>query len=593
MNINISEKLLNLTSKSGVYQMLNRENKIIYIGKAKNLKKRVSSYFNAGRQNAKTIAMVNKIIDFEVIVVETEIKALLLENELIKQHRPKYNILLKDSKTYPYIFISNEKHPKIGFYRGIKDKKNKYFGPYPSVGIIRDSLDLLKKIFKLRSCSNVVYKMRSRPCLEYQIGLCSAPCVDKISVENYNKDCENAKNFLLGKSRDILNSVEEKMQYYANKQEFELAAHYRDQMASLRKLQEQHTSNTHFDIDFIYICKDFEVFCVQILFIRDGKQVDNDTIFPKNINDLDEGEALSAFIPLYYFDKITPKTLATNTYVNDTENIEKLLNCKIITRLNEDKKHFMNIAKLTAIENLKYFLIKKNRQSKQLLALKATLNLQKIPNHIECFDISHNSGEATIASCVVFKNGSPSKIDYRLFNINDVIAGDDYGAMRQAIFRRYKKAENIPDLLLVDGGLGQLNQAIMVFDSIGIDGCLIVGVAKGEGRRAGLETLIVKSDEIVNKINLKPDDIALNLINFVRDEAHRFAITNHRKKFKKTRNVSILESIEGVGINKRKKLLNYFGSVNEVKSAGLSELIKVDGINNKIATNIIDFFQNN
>jgi excinuclease ABC subunit C len=559
---NIKEKLSNLTTKNGVYQMFDIDDEIIYIGKAKNLKNRVSSYFNAGRSDNKTIAMVNKIAYFEVIVVETETKALLLENELIKKHKPKYNILLKDSKTYPYIFISNDTHPRIGLYRGLKNKKYKYFGPYPSVGIIRESLALMKKIFKLRECANSVYKSRSRPCLEHQIGLCSAPCVDKISIENYNQDSKNASDFLHGKSTHILKSIEVKMQNCAQNQDFELAAHYRDQMQSLRKIQEQHNSNSDFDIDFVAISKENGTSCVQIIFVRDGRQIGDETIFPKNVSNLKENEVLEVFLPLYYVEQKPPKILVLSNKIDDKQILEEAFKCKILQRIDNDKKHFLNIAKLTAKENLKHYLNKINRVKTQVEYLQKILNMPNLPNHIECFDISHHSGEATIASCVVFKGGAPSKKDYRSFNISGITGGDDFAAMRKAIFKRYKDNNNIPDLLLVDGGLGQLSQAIMVFDSIGIE-TKIVGVAKGENRKAGLETLILKEGDEVKKINLKPDDIGLNLVNRVRDEAHRFAITKHRKKFKKTRNKSILENIEGIGESKRKALLNYFGSADE------------------------------
>jgi excinuclease ABC subunit C len=586
---NIKEKLSNLTTKNGVYQMFDIDDEIIYIGKAKNLKNRVSSYFNAGRSDNKTIAMVNKIASFEVIVVETETKALLLENELIKKHKPKYNILLKDSKTYPYIFISNDTHPRIGLYRGLKNKKYKYFGPYPSVGIIRESLALMKKIFKLRECANSVYKSRSRPCLEHQIGLCSAPCVDKISIENYNQDSKNASDFLHGKSTHILKSIEVKMQNCAQNQDFELAAHYRDQMQSLRKIQEQHNSNSDFDIDFVAISKENGTSCVQIIFVRDGRQIGDETIFPKNVSNLKENEVLEVFLPLYYVEQKPPKILVLSNKIDDKQILEKAFKCKILQRIDNDKKHFLNIAKLTAKENLKHYLNKINRVKTQVEYLQKILNMPNLPNHIECFDISHHSGEATIASCVVFKGGAPSKKDYRSFNISGITGGDDFAAMRKAIFKRYKDNNNIPDLLLVDGGLGQLSQAIMVFDSIGIE-TKIVGVAKGENRKAGLETLILKEGDEVKKINLKPDDIGLNLVNRVRDEAHRFAITKHRKKFKKIRNKSILENIEGIGESKRKALLNYFGSADEIKNAGMQELIKVNGINEKIAIKIVDFF---
>jgi len=588
----IKEKLNNLSQQPGVYQMLDNNDQVIYIGKAKNLKKRVSSYFDKQHLEGKTRALVANIKNFEVIVTETETQALLLENELIKQYKPRYNILLKDAKSYPYIYITNDKHPRVSFYRGQKNKEYQFFGPYPSAHVVRDSLSLLKKIFKVRQCTNSVYRSRSRPCLEYQIGLCTAPCVGKISDENYEQDVAMMSLFLSGKGKETLDKVSKKMQQASVDLDFELAAHYRDQLIGLRTIQEQHASQSMDDMDVVSIVEKEGVYAVEVLFVRSGKQIGQECLFPKHAKGKPSKEVLSAFLPLYYLGKDTPKQLLLSEKLIDKILIASALSTKIIDTPQKDKRHFLKIATLTAEENLKQHLISRFTKRSQLMQLQKTLNLSSLPNTMECFDISHTMGEATTASCVVFEKGLPKVSKYRQFNIKDITPGDDYAAMNQAVFRRYsrllKDDKPLPDVVFIDGGLGQLNQAIMVMDSIGIESIQLVGVAKGEGRKAGLETLIMVKEGKTQKINLPPHDQALMLVNHIRDESHRFAIKHHRKKRAKKRQTSPLENIEGIGKLRRTALLNYFGGLQEIQKASCDEIIKVDGISKALADKIVE-----
>ncbi|ANQ66738.1 excinuclease ABC subunit C [Candidatus Pseudothioglobus singularis] len=589
-NENLKIKLENQKKESGVYKMLDKSGKVIYVGKAKNLKNRVSNYFAKSNQDEKTQLLQKNIDDFSIIITKTETQALLLENDLIKQFKPKYNILLKDSKSYPYIYISNDKHPRLGMFRGKKNKDYHYFGPYPSKYAARDALVLLKKIFKVRQCSNSFYRARSRPCLEYQIGLCSAPCVGKISDERYDQDVELVSLFLNGKSTKLLNQVSKKMKSASTDLDFEAAAKYRDQLISLRTIQEKHSSQFTSDMDVVSILKDAEVHCIEIVFVRSGKQIGNETFFPKNAKKDSCERVLSAPLPLYYLGKNTPKEIVICHKLGDKILLESGLSTKLIHKPKIDKKLFLETATLNAKENLKQRLLLKYTKTKQLEGIQKTLALDSLPEVMECFDISHTMGEATTASCVVFEKGLPKTSEYRQFNIKDITPGDDYAAINQAVFRRYSRLleskKEMPDIVFIDGGLGQLNQAIMVMNSIGIDSVLLVGVAKGEGRKAGLETLITVENDKVKRISLPPFDPALLLINHIRDESHRFAIKNHRKKRAKKRTQSSLESIKGVGVNKRSALLNHFGGIQEIENASVDELQKVVGINYKLATKI-------
>ena len=575
--------------------MLDKSGNVIYVGKAKNLKNRVSNYFIGSNHNTKTQLLQKNIDDFSIIITKTETQALLLENELIKQFKPKFNILLKDSKSYPYIFLSNDVHPRLGMFRGKKNKNYHYFGPYPSSHIARDALALLKKIFKVRQCTNSFYRARSRPCLEYQIGLCSAPCVGKISDNKYEQDVDMVSLFLNGKASKLLSQVSQKMKDASINLDFETAAKYRDQLIGLRTIQERHGSQFSSDMDVVSIVNDADTHCIELVFVRGGKQVGSETFFPKNVKNDSCQEVLSAFLPLYYLGTKTPKEIVLSHKLEDKLVLEEGLSTKIIHSPRVDKKHYLEMATLNAKENLKQYLLLRFTKKKQLEGIKKTLALKTIPKVMECFDISHTMGEATTASCVVFEMGLPKVSSYRQFNIKDITPGDDYAAINQAVYRRYSRLLNskkaMPDIVFIDGGLGQLNQAIMVMNSIGLDSVMLVGVAKGEGRKAGLETLITVEDEKVKKITLSPFDPALLLINHIRDESHRFAIKNHRKKRAKKRTTSSLELIKGVGINKRSALLNHFGGLQEVQNASIDELQKVVGINSKLAIKINQSFK--
>ncbi len=594
---NIKNKLKNLSKNSGVYKMLDRNRNVIYIGKAKNLKNRVSQYFTQSNHNNKMQALQKNIYDFSVIITKTETQALLLENDLIKQYKPKYNILLKDAKSYPYIYISNDKHPRLGLYRGKKNNNYKYFGPYPSAHVARDALALLKKIFKVRQCTNSFYRSRSRPCLEYQIGLCSAPCVGKVSDVKYVQDVEMVNLFLNGKSSRLLNQVSKKMKQASIDLDFEAAANYRDQLIGLRTIQERHGSQFSSDMDVISITQESNIHCIEVMFVRSGKQIANESVFPKNAKGETCEKVLSAFLPLYYLGKSTPKQIILSHKLEDKVLIASALSTKLIQFPGIDKKHFLEIATLNAKENLKQHLLLSFTKKKQLECIQKTLALSKLPEVMECFDISHTMGEATTASCVVFEKGLPKTSKYRQFNIINIKPGDDYAAINQAVYRRYsgllKSKKSLPDIVFIDGGVGQLNQAIMVMNSIGIESIQIVGVAKDSSRKSGLESLITIENDKVNRINLTPHDPALLLINHIRDESHRFAIKNHRNKRAVKRNTSSLENIKGIGVKKRSALLNYFGGLQEIKNSSIDELQKVIGINYKLATKIQETLKNN
>jgi len=594
---NITFKLNNLSNSSGIYKLLDKSGNVIYIGKAKNLKKRVSQYFTQSNQNNKILVLQKKICDFSVIVTKTETQALLLENDLIKQYKPKYNILLKDAKSYPYIYISNDRHPRLGLYRGKKNKNYEYFGPYTSAHVAKDALASLKKIFKVRQCANSFYQSRSRPCLEYQIGLCSAPCVSKVTDEKYKQDIEMVTLFLNGKGGRLLSKISQKMKKASIDLDFEAAANYRDQLIALRTIQERHGSQFSSDMDVISITHESNIHCIEVIFVRFGKQIGNESFFPKNAKDKSCEKVLSAFLPLYYLGKSIPKEIVLSHKLVDKVLIESALSTKLIQSPGIDKKLFLEIATLNAKENLRQNLLSIFTKKKQLGCIQKTLALSCLPEIMECFDISHTMGEATTASCVIFEKGLPKVSKYRQFNIKDVKPGDDYAAINQAVYRRYsgllKSKKAMPDIVFIDGGVGQLNQAKMVMNSIGLESIKLVGISKGDARKSGLETLITIENGNVNRINLAPHDPALLLINHIRDESHRFAIKNHRKKRASNRNTSFLENVKGIGIKKRRALLNYFGGLQEVKNSSIDELQKVVGINLKLATKIQETLKNN
>jgi excinuclease ABC subunit C len=600
--------LKNLTERPGVYMMKDAEDQIIYVGKAKNLKRRVSSYFKKRHDAIKTEAMVAQIASIEVTVTDTESEALILENTLIKRHKPRYNILFRDDKSYPYIFVSTgKKFPSLSYHRGAKRRVGRYFGPFPNASAVHQTLHAIQKIFPVRQCAESVFNHRSRPCLQYQIKRCSGPCVDGlVTKEEYDEDVANTIAFLEGKSFEVIENLGHKMQSASDAFEFEAAAVYRDKISALRAIQSQHLINQpgSKDTDVVAMAEEANQVCVSIMMYRGGNLWGSQNYFPKTGGqEVDADEVITAFISQHYSDLPVPQLLLVSEALEDKTALESWLSqrrqeakasgkVKIRQANSQTEKGLMKLAMTNATSGWKQQLTQKASQAERVKALQEVLALPVPPNHMECFDISHTQGNQTVASCVVFSEGVPNSSAYRKFNIEGIQPGDDYAAMHQALTRRYSrvKKEGLPvaDLIVIDGGKGQLNKAIEVFKTLEMDNVPLVSVAKGEGRKAGLEILYTPFND--EGIDLEPDDIALHLINYIRDEAHRFAITSHRSRRQKAQTHSRLEDIPGVGAKTRHKLLTHFGGLGEVKNAAVAELQKVPGISQKMAQTIYDFF---
>lgn len=589
--------LKTLSSRPGVYRMLNAAGEVIYVGKARNLVKRVSSYFSRSVTTAKTRALVSQIVNIEVTVTHTENEALILENNLIKELRPRYNVLLRDDKSYPYIFLSADQFPRLAYHRGAKRTQGRYFGPYPSAGAVRETLNLLQKLFRVRQCEDTFYSNRSRPCLQYQIKRCTAPCVDYVSAAEYADDVRLATLFLEGKDSQVIDELVRQMEIASAKLEFERAAQYRDQIASLRRVQErQYVSGTGGDLDVIVSAYEKGVGCVQVVFIRGGHQLGNKTFFPGHTQDTDVAEILAAFLPQYYLGKQVPAEILVNQPMEDQQLLEEVLSeqaerkVSISHNLRGDRARWVQMAVINVDDALRRHLASKSGMRQRYEALQDALELDSTPQRLECFDISHTMGEATVASCVVFNDEGPLKSDYRRFNIEGITPGDDYAAMHQALTRRYTRLKEgegkLPDILFIDGGKGQLAEAQKVLEELQVSDVVLVGVAKGPERKAGLETLFLYGHE--QPIILPTDSPALHLIQQIRDEAHRFAITGHRQRRAKTRSTSVLEGIPGVGPKRRRDLLKQFGGWQEVARAGVDDLLKVKGISRDLAQKIYD-----
>ncbi|HEY9018300.1 excinuclease ABC subunit UvrC [Thiomicrospira sp.] len=591
--------LANLTERPGVYQMLNAQGVVIYVGKAKNLKRRVSSYFVKNQQAIKTQAMVEQVARIEVTVTDTESEALILENTLIKRLTPRYNVLFRDDKSYPYVFVSTGKeYPALSFHRGAKRKVGRYFGPFPNAGAVHQTLQALQKIFPVRQCADSVFNHRSRPCLQYQIKRCSGPCVGKISATDYAEDVRHTLMFLEGKSFDVIEELGSQMDSASEQLEFERAAQLRDQISALRAIQSQHLINQpgSQDLDVLAVAEVADQLCVTLMMYRGGHLWGSENYFPKG--QVSTAAVLAAFISQHYETHPVPKTLLTSEKPDDQAWLvewltdKKQQNVQIKQASQSTSKGLIQLALTNANSALKQHLTQKATQQDRLNALQEALMLAKPPARMECFDISHTMGQQTVASCVVFIDGVPVTQQYRKFNIEGITGGDDYAAMHQALTRRYQrlKAESavLPDLIIVDGGKGQLSQAIDVLKTLELESVPLVSVAKGEGRKAGLEVLYTPEQD--EGIDLESDDIALHLINHIRDEAHRFAITGHRARRQKAQTKSSLESIEGVGPKTRKALLTHFGGLDQVKNAAVSELAKVPSVSAKIAQRIYDHF---
>ena len=602
--------LKHVSSRAGVYRMYDLSQNLLYVGKAKNLKKRLSSYFRKTGLSIKTQALVSKIQQVEVTLTHTESEALLLESNLIKEHQPPYNILLRDDKSYPFIYVSNkDTYPQIVIHRGAKRKKGKYLGPYPSAGAVRDSLQFIHKLFKIRQCDDTYFNNRSRPCLQYQIKRCTAPCVGYISEQRYQADISHALMFLEGKSTQLIEDLVVKMEAESASLDFEKAATSRDQIRMLQKVVEkQYISGDDRDVDIVACYCNGAQACVQVFFIREGRNLGNRSYFPKLPEALSETEVLSNFVSQYYLQQQgaqqNTSEIILSHEVEDMSAMQQTISehighkIRLSNQVRSDRAQWVKMALNNAETALKVRMNSRSGMLKRFESLQKVLQLDELPTRIECFDISHTMGEATVASCVVFNLEGAYKQDYRRFNIDGIEPGDDYAAMRQALQRRYtslkkkrdKDAESegakMPDILLIDGGKGQLRQAVEVMDQLQIDDVLLIGVAKGEGRKATLEKLVFSDGR--PELYLPEDSIAFHLILNVRDEAHRFAISGHRAKREKTRRTSPLEAIPGLGPKRRQNLIKHFGGMQGVKQAGVEDLAKVPGISRNLSQIIYD-----
>ncbi|BCV36859.1 excinuclease ABC subunit UvrC [Shewanella indica] len=595
--------LKNLTSAPGVYRMYDSGGSVIYVGKAKDLKKRLASYFRKNLPNVKTQALVSHIANIDVTLTHSETEALILENDYIKQYLPKYNVLLRDDKSYPFILLSQHRHPRLAYHRGPQREKGLYFGPYPNGGAVRESLHLMQKLFPIRQCDDLYYKSRSRPCLQYQLKRCSAPCVGKVSDEEYQEQVKLATLFLKGKDQQVLSALVKKMELAAESMAYEQAARYRDQIMALRRVAEQQeVSSSHGDLDVIGVHYASGVACFHLLFIREGKIFGSRSYYPSVPAQTEMAEVLRAFMLQFYLNVDIQRTIPREILLSDSyEELEELeqvlmeaLNKKVAirTRVRGDRAGYLRLAKTNATNAVNTKLAHRNTVEQRFLLLEEALEQSTPIKRMECFDISHTMGESTVASCVVFNREGPDKSEYRRYNIKDITPGDDYAAMKQALTRRFDKVSaqgKIPDIVFIDGGLGQLRMAQEVVNEkfVGIEAVpTLIGVAKGESRKPGLETLIFGDTE--ESFSLPDDSPALHLIQHIRDESHRFAITGHRNKRQKTRNTSSLESIPGIGPKRRKALLQYLGGLQQVKGASVAELAKVPGISPEMAQTIHD-----
>lgn len=586
-----------LPNLPGVYRMLNAASEVIYVGKAIDLRKRVSSYFQKSTLGPRIQLMVAQIAGIETTVTRSEAEALLLENNLIKSLAPRFNILFRDDKSYPYLKLSQHPFPRLAFYRGAIDQNHQYFGPFPNAGVVRESIQLLQKVFRLRTCEDSVFHHRTRPCLLYQIKRCSGPCVDLIEQSDYQADVKSAALFLQGKQSEVIKSIADKMQQASDRMNYEQAAIFRDQMQALRKIQEKQfvDSGKSLDADVIAGVKasdSSEKICVNLVMIRGGLHLGDKSFFPQNIQGYEMAEVLEAFIAQHYLNRTIPPIIIIDTKIQ-METLQSLLTeqahrkVTIVTNPIGERRVWINMAAANAHLALKQLLHRQASQEDRLQILQQTLNLPNL-NRIECFDISHTAGEATVASCVVYDNFVMQNNEYRRYNITDIEPGDDYAAMKQALQRRYAKVADgqgkMPDLILIDGGKGQVSAAQAILVELGLTEIPFLGVAKGENRKPGLEQLIFPSGQ--KPLKLPPDQAGLHLIQQIRDEAHRFAIQGHRARRNKARTVSRLEEIAGIGAKRRQSLLGRFGGLKGVLTASVEELQQTEGISQALAERI-------
>ncbi len=617
--------LKSLTGKPGVYRMLDAQGAVLYVGKARNLKKRVASYFQKTASDSKTQSLMEQVDNVEVTVTHTETEALILESTLIKQHKPRYNILLRDDKSYPYLLLTTEDdYPRLAIYRGAKTARGRYFGPYPSATAARESLHLLQNIFRLRQCEDSFFRNRTRPCLQYQIKRCTAPCTGLISQQDYAQDVRHAVLFLEGKNREVTDELVQRMERAAEAQDFEQAARLRDQVAHLRHVQEtQHVSGEGGDLDVIAAVVKSGIACVQVFYIRAGRNLGNKGFFLRLPYEDDPVRTLSAFLPQYYLGAAStnsgrpqhpasrdtdtsmygagreiPAEILISHSLPEAKLLERALTqaagrrVKLSHAVRATRAAWLRIALLNAEQALAYYLSRSSTLHERFEQLQSALHLDQMPERIECFDISHTMGEAAVASCVVFDLNGPLKSAYRRFNIGGITPGDDYAALKQALTRRYTRIKqgegSAPDVLFIDGGKGQLTQAQNVMEELQMEGLTLVAIAKGPERKPGKEVLFVQGRS--QPLTLPEDSPALHLMQQLRDEAHRFAITGHRKQRAKARLSSPLENVQGIGPRRRRQLLLQFGGLQGVTRAGITDLAKVPGISKQLAQKVYDAF---
>ncbi|HEY2452041.1 MAG TPA: excinuclease ABC subunit UvrC [Scandinavium sp.] len=594
--------LKTVTSQPGVYRMYDAGGTVIYVGKAKDLKKRLSSYFRSNLGSRKTEALVGQISQIDVTVTHTETEALLLEHNYIKLYQPRYNVLLRDDKSYPFIFLSSDTHPRLAMHRGAKHAKGEYFGPFPNGYAVRETLALLQKIFPIRQCENSVYRNRSRPCLQYQIGRCLGPCVaGLVSEEEYVEQVDYVRLFLAGKDEQVVNQLVARMEKASQSLAFEEAARIRDQIQAVRRVTEkQFVSNEGDDLDVIGVAFNGGMACVHVLFIRQGKVLGSRSYFPKVPAGTDSGEVVETFVGQFYLQGSQARTLPGEILLDFNLGDKTLLSdsltelagrrIHIQTKPRGDRARYLKLARTNAATALVTKLSQHSTITQRLQALATQLKLPEV-KRMECFDISHTMGEQTVASCVVFDSNGPLRAEYRRYNITGITPGDDYAAMNQVLRRRYGKdieESKIPDVILIDGGKGQLSQAKQVFAELEVNWDkhhpLLLGVAKGSDRKAGLETLYFEPEG--EGFNLPSDSPALHVIQHIRDESHDHAITGHRKKRAKVKSTSTLETIEGVGPKRRQMLLKYMGGLQGLQKATVEDIAKVPGISHGLAEKI-------